>query len=115
MFSSNRKKEDGWKAEDLVIFPDYLIDVTSIASCYQLKQSQPIKHFINLFSFSPAGKSILLGTAVNDFLDELIVNEEVQYDELITRVFYKNPFAFSLLNQTDMNDFLQKLKTFYTP
>ncbi|MCI1268073.1 MAG: AAA domain-containing protein [Saprospiraceae bacterium] len=109
-FHQIEKKEDGWKAEDLVIFPDYLIDVTSIASCYQLKQSQPIKHFINLFSFSPAGKSILLGTAVNDFLDELIVNEEVQYDELITRVFYKNPFAFSLLNQTDMNDFFTETK-----
>lgn len=96
-----------WIIDHLIIYPDYLVDVTSIASCYELENSTSLRYLINLFKYAPASKYMLIGTAVNEFLDELLINPEAKYNDLVSIFFKKYPFAISLLGEAEVKDFLE--------
>lgn len=98
--------EEKWMFDELVLFPDFLIDVTSIAECFDNKLNVPIKHFISLFRDRMQSKSILLGTAANEFLDELILDSTQDYPQLMLKVFRKFALGISALNEEDLNDFI---------
>jgi DNA replication ATP-dependent helicase Dna2 len=91
--------ENAASLEEIIILPDYLVDVTSIAACYSKPGSIPLKHLIQIFTYNPTSYSALVGTTVNQFLDELILNPRLSFEELSKEIFH--PLAFSLLNDTD--------------
>ncbi|MBK9642175.1 MAG: AAA family ATPase [Saprospiraceae bacterium] len=99
-----------WTFNHIVVFPDYLVDVTSIAECYSENNSSPLKHFFNLFQARLATKYILIGTTVNEFLDELILNPSLNYEQLYTAVFNKYPLPLSLLEDSDFKDYEKATK-----
>ncbi len=88
-----------------VILPDYLVDVTTVAECFSYAGESPFKYINHLFHYEPHGLSLLIGTMVNDILDELIVNPQKSFKELFQNVFYKNPLAFCLLNNDEVIQF----------
>ncbi len=65
----------------IVLEPDYLIDVTDIAECFQ--SSGPNKYLYLLKRFTGNGTSLplLLGNVVNSCLDELLLNPEISFEE----------------------------------
>ncbi|MEO6190674.1 MAG: AAA domain-containing protein [Saprospiraceae bacterium] len=102
------KLKDGeWQFGLAVLFPDYLIDVTAISECYSPNTNSVIRQFINLFQARVASKSILIGTAVNEFLDELILNPEQHYKELLLKVFHKYSLDLTALDIEDANEFFK--------
>lgn len=103
-------KSGYWVFEDIVIFPDYLVDVTSVAECYSEKNSSSLKHFFNLFQPRSASKNILIGTTVNEFLDELIINPTLNYEQLASAVFNKYPLPLSLLEEQEYMDYKKVTK-----
>ncbi|MBK9271264.1 MAG: AAA family ATPase [Saprospiraceae bacterium] len=107
-FHHLHKKEHGWVFEGLCIFPDFLVDVTSIAACYSPNKSSAIRHLIHLFQYAPASKHILIGNAVNEFLDELIIHPDAKFEPLLSHVFRKYPFAISLLGEAEVKDFVDQ-------
>ena len=96
------KSGDSWKAEEFIILPDFLVDVTAIASCYNNYGINPLKHLIHIYAYSPAGFSTLVGTSINQFLDELILNPDLSFEEISQNIFQHNPIAFSLLSDSDV-------------
>ncbi len=107
-FHNLRQQDDQWKFDTLTVYPDFLIDVTSVAACYSPGKSSAIRHLINLFKFSPASKHILIGNAVNEFLDELIIHSDAKFEPLLAHVFRKYPFAISLLGEAEVRDFIDQ-------
>ncbi len=99
--------------DEIIILPDYLVDVTSIASCYSNAGSNPLKHLIHLFYSGSTSYSTLVGTTVNQFLDELILNPDYTFDELSKNVFQFNPLAFSLLNDIEVIRFYDTIKSHF--
>ncbi len=100
------KINEAWTFESIVIFPDYLIDVTSISETYDPKASSVMRQFVNLFNQKLTTKSILVGTAVNEFFDELVVNSKFEYKELLRNFFQKNALGLSSLEEDEFKDFL---------
>ncbi|MBV6473927.1 MAG: RecBCD enzyme subunit RecD [Saprospiraceae bacterium] len=102
-----------WRVDSLVLLPDCLVDVTAIASCFSEQGGNPLKHFVQLFTYRPIGLPALIGNAVNHFLDELIIHPEQPLDQLMPRIFQQNPLAFSLLKENEVEIFEQTCALHY--
>ena len=95
--------EDGtWSPRAFILEPDYLVDVSAVASCYSGRHPQPL--FYLLSKFLPYTKSIplLTGDIANFFLDELMTNPEADFRETFPKVFLQNPLPFSLMEDKDI-------------
>ena len=79
-----------------VIEPDHLIDVTAIAECFRKEGTEPLLYLLKKFMMYEATPSIMKGNIANFFLDELIANPEVTFQETIRKTFRINPLAFCL-------------------
>jgi hypothetical protein len=84
---------------DLIILePDYLIDISSLAECMREYGSHPL-HYIQSKLEAPRNtRHILLGNAANVFLDEFVNEKEQQrvvYKDTMQQVFKSLPFEFA--------------------
>ena len=94
----------------IILEPDYLIDISSLAECMKEYGKSPLNFIKSKFEPVKNSKHILLGNAANIFLDEL-VNEKagspVNYVEIMREVFKSSPFEFSTSGDIDF-DFFQE-------
>ena len=77
-----------------VIEPDHLIDVTAIADCFRKEGTEPLLYLLKKFIPYEASPSIMKGNIANFFLDELIADPEVLFQETMRKTFKINPLAF---------------------
>ena len=93
----------------IILEPDYLIDVSSLAECMKEYGRHPLNFIQSKFEAIKNSKHILLGNIANLFLDEF-VNEKpespVVYNETIKKAFKSSPFEFSTCEEIDA-DFFQ--------
>jgi DNA replication ATP-dependent helicase Dna2 len=87
-----------------VIEPDHLIDVTAIAECFRKEGAEPLLYLLKKFMPYEVSTSIMKGNIANFFLDELIANPEVTFQETIRKVFKINPLAFCLYTDKEFRE-----------
>ncbi|MEO5583628.1 MAG: AAA domain-containing protein, partial [Saprospiraceae bacterium] len=102
-----------WIPHQLVIEPDYLVDVTSIAECFKDFGVLTWSYLLNKFKQKPASPSILLGNAANFFLDEILVNPEVSFISLMKLFFKIYPLECTVLEDREVLDLNVKARTHY--
>ncbi len=105
-----RKWGDSWTCKYFIIHPDFLIDVTAITSCFGTGKSNVLTHLTRQFLYRPPSLPILIGTTVNEFFDELIINPSVSLEAVKPSMFKKNGLAFSLLSDEELGVFFQTLE-----
>ncbi len=90
----------------LSIEPDYLIDVTDIADCFSGKQANPNLYFLSKFQKSSVSLPALTGNIVNHIFDELIYNNDADFEAVFDRALKMNPLQIIALleNKTDLHD-----------
>ncbi len=103
----------GWVPHQLVIEPDYLVDVTAVAECFKDFGVLTWSYLLNKFKPKPSSTSILLGNAANFFLDELLVNPEVAFTTLMKHFFKIYPLECTVLEDREVLDLNVKAKTHY--
>ena len=79
----------------IVIHPDYLIDISSLAACFREYGHHPYNYFMNKIKPRPNTAPILLGNLASQFLDDYI-NEQAESPVSYTESF-KKYFASSAL------------------
>jgi DNA polymerase III delta prime subunit len=88
----------------IVVEPDYLIDISSLAECMKSYGEHPLNFVLNKFAPPPRGKHILMGNMANLFLDEL-VNEKPRhpavYMEAVKKAFRETPVEFAVCKEVD--------------
>ncbi|HZV68137.1 MAG TPA: AAA domain-containing protein [Saprospiraceae bacterium] len=99
-------EEDQYIPGYIVIMPDLLIDVTSIAGAWSNGHDPLAVNVIDLFLPSESTEAIMIGQVANFFLDELIRDPNSTYADLFTRSFKIYPIEF--VQMTDA-----KVKTIY--
>ena len=102
MVNVNIQKDDSYHPEMIVIEPDYLIDVSAIAETFNAEGAAPFLYIIKKFSPFQFSVPILRGHIANFFLDELIQNPSVEFDEIFKQVFVLNPMGFALMEDEDL-------------
>ncbi len=115
VYLHNLSCENGiWRVGMIVLFPDFLVDVTSIAECYHGHTVAPIRQFIHLFQQRIPSKSILIGSTVNDFLDELVIQPSQEFEDLTLKAFQKYSMELTSLDDLEYDEYCMKIKDHYT-
>jgi DNA replication ATP-dependent helicase Dna2 len=101
--------EDGiYLPKIMVLEPDYLIDVTSVAECFQ---SFGVSSLLYLNKkFHPFANSIplMVGNIANFFLDQLMTNPRAEFKEVFPKVFNLNPLAFAIFTDPEIRKIQQQ-------
>lgn len=98
-----------------VLEPDYLIDASSMAECFQSYGSSSLHYFRRKFEPVANSKHILLGNLANFFLDELIYAEDADkqtFNEVFMKSFRLMPFEYASCEEigenADFKEFMEK-------
>ena len=91
--------EDGYLVPSYIILePDYLIDASAIAECFQDYLISPIHYFRNKLETIENRSYLLLGNLANYFLDELVYShniDNVTFNEAFISSFRQSPFEYT--------------------
>lgn len=82
----------------IVVMPDLLIDVTSIAQCWPSGRDPLAVNIMDLFLPSDSTQAIMTGQVANFFLDELVRDTSLEYADLFTKSFKIYPIEFVSLS-----------------
>lgn len=93
---------------DLIILePDYLVDISSLAECMKDYGSHPLHYIQSKFEAPKNSRHILLGNAANVFLDELVnehADQPVVYKDAMRQIFKSLPFEFATCADLGMKE-----------
>ncbi|MDK2837676.1 MAG: replication ATP-dependent helicase/nuclease Dna2 [Bacteroidota bacterium] len=96
-----------------VLEPDYLIDASALAECFQDYCKSPLHYFRNKFEEKENRSYLLLGNLANFFLDKLVFAEhpeEVSFMDVFLQSFKQSPFEYASCNDIrsdeDFRDFM---------
>ena len=102
-----RPREDGdLLYPELIIWePDYLVDISAIAACFEDYGTSPLNHLLNKIKPAPNTPHIVLGNLASQFLDEELAEStgEIPYKQSVKK-FYKSN-ALSVLTAELGTDF----------
>lgn len=96
--------KNNWKPAWIIIEPDYLIDVTAIASCFKGFGVFTADAIINKYLPHSVSKPILIGKSVNALLDGIIKDSEAEFNTLFLEVFKQSPLSFALLSDREIQE-----------
>lgn len=97
----------------IILEPDYLIDISSLAECLKEYGSHPLNYVQSRFEATKNTSHILLGNAANLFLDEFVnekPHEPVVYKTAMKKAFKAAPLEFATC--ADLNS-KEKVFTFF--
>lgn len=97
----------------LVVEPDFLIDVSTIAECARDFKSPFYLNLIRKFMPVESNPAILMGHISNSFLDTLIHQPNVRFEDIFGQVFRLNPLAFSCLPDAEIISLMRKARSHF--
>lgn len=100
------REEKGVLFPELFVWePDFLVDISAIAACFESYAVSPLNHLINKLKPAPSSQPIILGNLASQFLDEslYLYPEGQPYTKSIKDFFQRN--TISLLTTALSKDF----------
>lgn len=95
-----RTEHDGTLLPELIIYaPDYLVNVTSIASCFDAVGRSPWSELLRRITPYTASMPILLGNFAGQLLDEVAYKKDVSYADSIRSFFKQNALAIATCDE----------------
>lgn len=89
--------------ELIIILPDYLVNVTSIAACFDEVGQSPLANLLSMLSPSASTKPMLLGNFAGQLLDEETFHHEQTYAQSIKTFFKNNALSIATCPDIDEN------------
>lgn len=104
--------EDNICFPELIIFePDFLVNVTTIASCFDESYKEtPYLTLINKLKPNGATKYTHLGNLAGQFLDETVHGRNISFDESYETFFHNNALSLTSCEDTSNEEGEYKLK-----
>lgn len=103
--------------KNIVLEPDYLIDASAIALCFNNFSVSHLNYFMNKFQMMENRSYLLLGNLANYFLDELIFAdnpETLTFDKVFLESFKQSPFEYAtcedIMSDDDFRKFMERAK-----
>ncbi|NDV79749.1 AAA domain-containing protein [Dysgonomonas sp. 511] len=104
--------------KSFVLEPDYLIDASAIAECFQQYGVSHYHYFLRKFEPDANSQYLLLGNLANFFLDQLIYAEDIgnlTFDDVFLKSFKAMPFEYAscsdISDNASFKDFMAKART----
>ena len=88
----------------IILEPNFLVDVTELTECFQLKNSNPIISIIRrLLPDNITSKSALEGNIINNMFDNLIEDVEIDFDTCLNNSLKRNVLSLYYIALEDKN------------
>ena len=90
----------------IIVHPDYLLDISSLAACFREYGHHPYNYFINKIKPRANTAPILLGNLAGQFLDDYVnerASEPVTYAHTLNKFFTSSALEFCTCN--DLSNF----------
>ncbi|WCL82441.1 AAA domain-containing protein [Saprospira sp. CCB-QB6] len=97
----------------IILEPDYLVDVTSIAECFQPQGASPYLFLLKKFASYENSLPLMLGNIANRFLDLLSKNPKLDFQEEFKKLFSLNPLGFADFKDTDIRKTYHEAKNHF--
>lgn len=91
----------------VVVEPDFLVDISSIAACFTDYGHHPLSFTVNRLSERANTQAILLGNFAGSALDDMVHNPGFKVNDSITNSFKEQPLQFCACPQFDSRKFIQ--------
>ncbi|NRA48818.1 MAG: AAA family ATPase, partial [Phaeodactylibacter sp.] len=91
-----------------VVEPDYLVDVTAVAECFQADGTNPWPYLLKKYLPKEPNKYLMIGNIANFFLDELMSDSELPFREVFRQTFVNTPLQFCLFENREVKEIMQK-------
>ena len=85
-----------------VLEPDYLMDVSAISECFKDTGPEPYAYLVRKFLPHETSDPILLGNIANYFLDRLLNEPEVPWQDLFMETFQLYPFVYAPMSNAQV-------------
>ncbi|MFT6148536.1 MAG: DNA replication ATP-dependent helicase Dna2, partial [Saprospiraceae bacterium] len=92
-----------------IIEPDYLIDVSAIAGCFN-NPTESILYLVKKFLPFEKSQPLVVGNIANHFLDDLMNDDEISFNESFPKVFKANPLTFTMFDDAEVREIMSKSK-----
>ena len=100
-------EESIYRPRAIVIEPDYLMDVSTVAESFKPEGTIPELLLLKKYLPFQVSKPLLIGNIANFFLDELMRNEAAKYRDTFVKVFQLFPLTFCLLPDSEVRGIMQ--------
>ena len=98
----------------MVVEPDYLIDVTAVADSFSgTHHYQPWTSIAKKLVTMKQALPLVRGNLVNYFLDRLVEDPDVSFRDLIGSIFQTAPLALCLFDDREIKDLIGQLNTHF--
>ncbi|MBP7273232.1 MAG: AAA family ATPase [Saprospiraceae bacterium] len=94
----------------IVVEPDFLVDVTAVAEVFQQQAIYPILNIVRRTTANRNSLKVVEGNVVNFFLDEIIANPNITFDEIKRHIFKISPLDLLQLDDSQAKTFLAGCK-----
>ncbi len=92
-------QDDALTAEVIILHPDYLVDISSIAACFKEYGAHPLHYLYHLITPQASTAYTLLGNTVNRFFDDRVQGID-DYTESLQQSFHEE--ALNYLTTDDL-------------
>jgi DNA replication ATP-dependent helicase Dna2 len=97
-----------YRPQAFVLEPDYLIDVSAVADTFQGRQTHPWGFLLKKFLPFDTSPALVLGNIANYFLDQLMTDPDITFQELVQALFGLNPLAFCTFSDGQVREMMGK-------
>lgn len=97
--SSDEEDPMALKAGRLILEPDYLIDISSLATCFSECGPHPMRYLLSMLAPKEVTKHILLGNTANQFLDDCVnhtTERPSSYNTSVHKAFTADALKFAV-------------------
>ena len=106
--------DDGTYApSSIVLEPNLLYTVTSIADCFGPFTSHDIGYLLKKFTPMPTSAPLIVGNIANYFLDQLIYKPKLSFKDVAKDIFRIDPLGLTRLNDHEIRQMIQELQTHF--
>lgn len=99
--------DEAYSPEMVVLHPDFLMDVTSVAECFGYNHVISNQHFIKKFKSREMTDPIFKGFLANYFLDELTRDPDISFAQIQSCIFKLNPIYLATKENSEIKIILQ--------
>ncbi len=99
----------------VILEPDYLIDATEVADCFQWNGANPYLFFLSKLGGSDAGIPAFQGNLVNDLLDRIIQDPGADTTDVLQKAIHAKALTAARYGQEDIDNVLATIRDIHLP
>lgn len=96
-----RKDKDTVHPELVILEPDYLVDISAVAACFESYGETPYTYLLNKIKPAPLSSHILMGNLAGRMLDEAVHGSDRSYADSVTDFFSSNAISIAACDGID--------------